>query len=438
MYDELELLLILIAAAVGIGIIGGTFLHDRRGLALFDRYGCLLPGLGLGAGGLVVAVVGLLYFDRDISPTGALLVGGVSIASGLVASYGFSKNDFGLGTSARYGLGVGSLLLSGGLAFGLAGPGSGPGPQPAPTSTAATPSATAAATATMTASPSATEADTASPTVAPSPTATSGGTTTSPTTAIGQRTDFFDALIQLGALEEGRVDDYMDDYQTDPEGDHSHASGGTPGFTPPFVDIRGHVGFSWTIDNETADLLNGVYPCTRQGRAPFSVQCMGSMPIAAGDWVFVNVMADGMLPSSFSGSALATLSVVFDDDGDPESGYQPDPAFPGDSFQGSTRWYEQFWLGTTSQCFATDATLLNDDGVPERNNATSEGRFITWHSNSMGVAEYVLMVPASEVGSYYRAVIIGTQDATTYAPAVTSHDYTEADGPFSFHMLESY
>lgn len=438
MYTEVEWLIILLCALLGIGIIGGTYFRSMPGERdMIGRYGCLGPAVGLGGLGVVGVVGGMLLLDPGMDIGGALLYGAPPVIVGLGAGYAFYRNDFGLGKNGGYALGAGSLLLSGGLAFGLAGPSVAPGPQPT-----ATPTATAGAPATTTPSLAPTPSLTATPTASAPPTSTATATAVAPTAPttppISQRTDFFDALIELGALEQGRVDDYMEDYQTDPEGDHSHATGQAPGFTPPFVDIRGHVGFSWMIDDETAAALNGAFPCTTPQGVAYRIQCLGPNDITAGNWVFVNVMAHGMLPDSFSGSALANLAVVFDDDGDPLTGYRPDPAFPGDSFQGSTRWFEQFWFGTTSQCFATDATDLNDDGVPVRNNTTSMGRFITWHQNSMGVAEYTLMLPASEVGLYYRAVIVGTQDGTTYAPQVTSHDYTEADGAWSFQMLETY
>jgi hypothetical protein len=230
----------------------------------------------------------------------------------------------------------------------------------------------------------------------------------------------------------------MDDYETDPEEDHSHATGDTPGFTPGFVDLRGYVGFSWTIDESTAGLLESAFPCQGGTSTAFAVQCLGTMPIAAGDWVFVNAMAGGPLPLTFDSGSLATLAVVFDDDSDPATGFMPEPAFPGDSYQGSTMWYEQIWFGNGSTCLATDTTRRADDGSVQRNNFRSQGRFVTWRQNSMDVAEFGLMVPASEVGGFYRSVLVGTRDASTYAPADTSHDYSEADGPFSFHPLESY
>ena len=48
------------------------------------------------------------------------------------------------------------------------------------------------------------------------------------------------------------------------------------------------------------------------------------------------------------------------------------------------------------------------------------------------------MVPAEEVGDHYRAVVVGTEDRSTFSAASTSHDYTENEGPFMFHPLEVY
>ena len=191
--------------AVGLGIVGGTLLRQRAGaLGLVDRYGCLLPGIGLGGLGFIGVVGGLLLYDPDIDPIAALLLAGASLTTGLVASYGFSKRDYGLGLTGSYGLGAGSLLLSGGLAFGL----SGTVAAPQPPATPAQPTPTASAAPSPTAS--------ASPTASPSATPTTGSVTASPTVPIGERSDFFDALVELGALSDDRVDEYMEDYQLDP------------------------------------------------------------------------------------------------------------------------------------------------------------------------------------------------------------------------------
>jgi hypothetical protein len=106
MYDELEWLLILIAAAVGVGIIGGTLLRGPRDLAPFDRYGCL-PGLGLGGLGVVGTTFGLPLLDPGVEPLGGLLLGGASMSTGLAVGYGFSKTDLGLGEKGSYVLGAG-------------------------------------------------------------------------------------------------------------------------------------------------------------------------------------------------------------------------------------------------------------------------------------------------------------------------------------------
>jgi hypothetical protein len=304
------------------------------------------------------------------------------------------------------------------------------GPPPLRTLTPATPTTTTSAappTATLTPPgtpmPTATSSATASATIVltPSPTVSSPSPSPTPSpTAKPALTAILDYLVERGVLNVVTADGYMEQYQTDPTGDHEHATGDAPGFTPGFIDIQGHAGFLIDLDQEEADALTEALPCVGNVPLGVSVRCGSDRVIQPGRWVMVKAVHDGTFDRGSSDNLLLVNAVVTDPDGDATNNFQPQAGFPGDSFQNSSRWYELYQQGFQ---MAFVVTNIPPNGRVNRNNSNTDGRVLVIDDPAADQREIGFFIPASEFGMTYRLVSIGAQN-NNYSPETSGHDFT--------------
>lgn len=321
-----------------------------------------------------------------------------------------------------------SLWLAVGVALvvtGCTGAGLGGSPSPDSASPGASPTGTPAQTAPP--SPTATPSPTDSPT--PSP-------TSSPTPEPVELTSILDYLVDHGVLDQATAEAYASQYVEDALGDHSHGSGQEPGFKPDWNDLVSYGGFMVELDADQAAALSEALPCGMQDRG-FGVVCpmpaigllasIGSadwiagqldpQPFAAGSYAFVKAVYDGVMP--IVETTPIPMAIYFTVS-DPPSGrpWEPEPAFPEDSYQGTSRWFEIYVRGTSLQMVVTE---VPPSGPPIRGNTTSNARALVLTNDHTEIGFYI---PFDEFGPNYRVGAIGLENALDFAPATTSHDYS--------------